>query len=82
MNLRRAQKGKAHHDKEPTTHSSPSIISLFELEEPGYVRNAEEWPTFLYEEQVGWSDKDIKHGLFQGHVLSRVCSPLLFVYQF
>lgn len=33
---------------------------------------AEEWPTFLYDEQAGWSEKDIKNGLFRGHVLARV----------
>lgn len=33
---------------------------------------AEEWPTFLYDEQAGWTEKDIKNGLFRGHVLARI----------
>lgn len=56
------------------TYLPPSVIALFEDVDSGYVRNAEEWPTFLYAEQAGWSDKDIKNGLFRGHVLSRVSS--------
>ena len=35
---------------------------------------AEEWPTFLYDEQVGWSRRNIRNGLFRGHVLARVRS--------
>lgn len=33
---------------------------------------AEEWPTFLYDEQAGWNENNIKNGLFRGHVLARV----------
>jgi hypothetical protein len=33
---------------------------------------AEDWPTFLYDEQAGWSQSDIRKGLFRGHVLVRV----------
>lgn len=35
---------------------------------------AEEWPTFLYDELAGWSMKDVRNGLFRGHVLARVGS--------
>ena len=33
---------------------------------------AEEWPTFLYDEQSGWSENKVQEGLFRGHVLVRV----------
>lgn len=36
---------------------------------------AEEWPTFLYDETVEWSRRDIRSGLFRGHVLIRVSCP-------
>jgi len=34
---------------------------------------AEDWPTFLYDERTGWSERNIRCGLFRGHVLMRVC---------
>ena len=39
-----------------------------------WVLITEEWPTFLYDEQAGWSNHNIRNGLFWGHVLARVCS--------
>jgi hypothetical protein len=49
-----------------------SIINRFKDEASGWSRVAEDWPTFLYDEGAGWSQGDIRKGLFRGHVLVRV----------
>ena len=41
-------------------------------EDPNWQLIAEEWPTFLYDEQAGWSEAKVNQGLFRGHVLVRV----------
>jgi len=60
-------------------HTAPfSIIAKFnDDEDHEYSLIAEEWPTFLYDEQAGWSKKDLRRGLFRGHVLVRVSSESL-----
>jgi hypothetical protein len=49
-----------------------SIIARFKEGDPAWQLIAEEWPTFLYDEQVGWSEGNIRNGLLRGHVLVRV----------
>ena len=57
-----------------------TIVKLQDDEDMDWALIAEEWPTFLYDEQAGWSNCNIRNGLFRGHVLAQVCSifpPLL-----
>ena len=42
--------------------------------DPNWQLIAEEWPMFLYDEEAGWSEANIRKGLFRGHVLVRVCN--------
>ena len=49
-----------------------SIIAKCREGDPGWTLMAEEWPTFLYDEQAGWNENNIRNGLFRGHVLARV----------
>lgn len=49
-----------------------SFITKFQGDDPEHYLMAEDWPTFLYDEQAGWSPQNIRHGLFRGHVLARV----------
>jgi len=54
-------------------HDSCSMINRFTGEDTaGWALVAEDWPTFLYDERVGWNERNIRRGLFQGHVLIRV----------
>ena len=55
----------------------PSAIARFEDDENlDWSLIAEEWPTFLYDERAGWNARDVRKGLFRGHVLARVRLPL------
>ena len=55
------------------THRLYRVISrLRDAEDPNWTLFAEEWPTFLYDEQAGWTEHNIRNGLFRGHVLARV----------
>ena len=55
------------------THRLSRVISrLQDVEDPNWTLFAEEWPTFLYDEQAGWTKHNIRNGLFWGHVLARV----------
>ena len=54
-----------------------TIAKLQDDEDMDWALIAEEWPTFLYDEQAGWSSRNIRNGLFQGHVLARVHSTFL-----
>ena len=57
----------------PTTHMyTPRTIAKLQEGGDGWEHVAEEWPTFLYNEQAGWSTTDIWCGLFRGHVLIQV----------
>jgi len=47
---------------------------MFDKNDPDFQLVAEEWPTFLYDEEAGWNANKAEHGLFRGHVLTRVCS--------
>lgn len=53
---------------------SDSIIGKYHSNDEDWLWIAENWPTFLYDEQAGWNEHHIKNGLFCGHVLVRVCS--------
>lgn len=55
------------------------IISKFKRGEANFQLIAQEWPTFLYDERVGWNPDNIRDGLFRGHVLIRVCEIYLHV---
>ena len=58
-----------------TSTANPSlhrIIEMFKDEGAGCTLVAEDWPTFLYDEQAGWNERNIRNGLFRGHVLVRV----------
>jgi len=45
---------------------------MFDKNNPNFQLVAEEWPTFLYDEEAGWNADKAEHGLFRGHVLTRV----------
>ena len=47
-------------------------IALFDKDDPNFQLVAEEWPTFLYDEEAGWNAEKAENGLFRGHVLVRV----------
>ena len=67
--------GMLPHPPCPKTHPiHRTIAKLQDSEDTTCALIAEEWPTFLYDEQAGWSSRDIRNGLFRGHVLARVCS--------
>ena len=53
-----------------THHLSRVISRLQDVEDPNWTSFAEEWLTFLYDEQAGWTKHNIRNGLFQGHVLA------------
>jgi hypothetical protein len=63
-----------HHTTPPSPQLTPphSVINRFRDEDSGWSLVAEDWPTFLYDEQAGWSQSDIRKGLFRGHVLVQV----------
>ena len=54
-----------------------TIAKLQDDEDMDWALITEEWPTFLYDEQAGWSSHNIRNGLFRGHVLARVRSTFL-----
>lgn len=56
-----------------TTDKIPRIISMFKKGATNFQLVAGEWPTFLYDERVGWDPNNIRDGLFRGHVLIQVC---------
>ena len=56
------------------THTNSTIDKFMGGESADYILVAEEWPTFLYDEESGWNIKDIRRGLFHGHILARVSS--------
>ena len=60
------------------THNNSTIDKLKGGESADYALVAEEWPTFLYDEESGWNIKDIRRGLFRGHILARVSSIHLY----
>ena len=73
MRLKRIQTGPSCRATRSTADSYLySIINKFRGEDPDWSLVAEDWPTFLYDEQAGWNGKDIRKGLFRGHVLARV----------
>ena len=45
---------------------------MFDNNDPNFQLVAEEWPTFLYNEEAGWNAEKAENGLFRGHVLIRV----------
>jgi len=45
---------------------------MFDNNDPNFQLVAEEWPTFLYDEEAGWNVEKAENGLFRGHVLTRV----------
>ena len=45
---------------------------MFDINDPNFQLVAEEWPTFLYDEQAGWNAEKAENGLFRGHILARV----------
>ena len=45
---------------------------MFDNNDPNFQLVAEEWPTFLYDEEAGWNAEKAENGLFRGHVLTRV----------
>ena len=56
-----------------------STIAMFDNNNPNFQLMAEEWPTFLYDEEAGWNAEKAENGLFHGHVLTWVgvmLSPL------
>lgn len=53
-----------------TLHNS--VIARFKGDEPELVMYAEDFPTFLYDESAGWNPRNLRNGLFRGHVLVRV----------
>lgn len=46
---------------------------MFDKNDPNFQLVAEEWPTFLYDEEAGWNADKAENGLFRGHILTRVC---------
>jgi len=56
----------------PLTKPSSAIARFQDDEDLDWSLIAEEWPTFLYDERVGWNRGDVRNGLFRGHVLIRV----------
>ena len=52
-------------------------IAKFDNDDPNFQLVAEEWPTFLYDEEAGWNADRAENGLFRGHVLTRVGSMIL-----
>ena len=63
-----------HKANPPLTHTNSTIDKFMGGESADYILVAEEWPTFLYDEESGWNIKDIRRGLFHGHILARVSS--------
>ena len=59
----------------PLTRPSSAIARFKDDEDLDWSLIAEEWPTFLYDERVGWNARDVRNGLFRGHVLARVGLP-------
>ena len=47
-------------------------IAKFDTNDPNFQLVAEEWPTYLYDEEAGWNIEKPENGLFRGHVLIRV----------
>ena len=59
----------------PTMHitdTTTRTIAMFDANDPEFQLVAEEWPTFLYDEEAGWNVRKPENGLFRGHVLTRV----------
>ena len=52
------------------THNNSTIDKFMGGESADYTLVAEEWLTFLYDEESGWNIKDIRRGLFCGHILA------------
>jgi len=51
-----------------------STIAMFDNNDPNFQLVAEEWPTFLYNEEAGWNAEKPENSLFHGHVLTWVDS--------
>ena len=54
-----------------TTHQH-SVLDGYKDVDSDWILVAEDWPTFLYDERAGWNERDVRNGLFRGHVLVRV----------
>jgi hypothetical protein len=59
-------------DKRLLTKMCRTIAKFKAKDDTNWQLIAEEWPTFLYDEEAGWSEGSIRTGLFRGHVLVRV----------